>query len=167
MGIAEYFYPHYSFRRVGDIEEGFFKKHNIKFAILDIDNTLVPYTVKAPTKTAMDFLRRLEAEGVTYGFLSNNNQGRVEKFNNNINVTYVAQGKKPLLFGIKRIMEIMGANRENTVMIGDQVFTDVWVGKRAGILTLLVEPIEEKENFFFKFKRNMEKRILRGYRKDF
>lgn len=53
---------------------------------------------------------------------------------------------------------------EETVLIGDQIFTDVYGGRRSGILTVLVEPIEEKETLFFKFKRRMEKIVLKKYK---
>ena len=154
------------YESVPDIEENFFGDNNIKFAVLDIDNTLVPYTVKTPTKPAMDFLRRLEAEGVKFCFLSNNKEGRVMLFNDNINAPYEANARKPLLSGLNKIMERIGAKKENTIIIGDQIFTDVWTGKRAGIKAILVKPIEDKETLFFKFKRALEKIVLDKYRKE-
>ena len=38
-------------------------------------------------------------------------------------------------------MERMGAKPEETVMVGDQIFTDTLGGNNAGIIPLLVEPI--------------------------
>ena len=38
-------------------------------------------------------------------------------------------------------MERMGVTKEQTAIIGDQVFTDVLGGNRAGVSTILVEPI--------------------------
>ena len=165
MGILKRFYPDYMYDSVHDIEENFFRNNNIKFAVLDIDNTLVPYTVKTPTKPAIDFLRRLEAEGVKFCFLSNNNEERVMLFNNNINAPYEANARKPLLSGLERVMKKTGAAKENTILIGDQIFTDVWTGKRAGIRAILVKPIEDKETLFFKFKRALERIVLEDYRK--
>ena len=60
-------------------------------------------------------------------------------------------------------MKMIGAKPQNTVLIGDQVFTDVWTGKRAGIKTILVSPIEDKETLFFRFKRAMERIVLKNY----
>lgn len=166
MKMLEKFYPDYMYNSVHDIEADFFLKNNIKYAVLDIDNTLVPYTVKTPTKPAIDFLRRLESEGVKYCFLSNNNEKRVMLFNQNINAPYEANARKPLLFGLKRVMKKMGAGYENTILIGDQLFTDVWTGKRANIKSIMVRPIEDKETLFFKFKRALEKIVLNSYRKE-
>lgn len=166
MAMLRRFYPDYIYASVHDIEQNFFKENNIKFAILDIDNTLVPYTVKTPTKPAMDFLRRLEEEGVRFCFLSNNNENRVMLFNNNINAPYEANARKPMISALKKLMKRMGAECGNTILIGDQIFTDVWTGKRAGLKTILVKPIEDKETLFFKFKRALERIVLKRYGKE-
>lgn len=163
MNRFERFYPDYAYKSVWDIEDGFFKENGIEFAILDIDNTLVPYTEKTPSKRALEFLQKLEESGVKYCFLSNNKGKRVIIFNENIGAPFLARAKKPLCGGINKIMKMIGAKPQNTVLIGDQVFTDVWTGKRAGIKTILVSPIEDKETLFFRFKRAMERIVLKNY----
>ena len=60
-------------------------------------------------------------------------------------------------------MRHLGAKKENTVLIGDQIFTDVYAGKRAGLLTVMVDPIEAKETPFFGVKRRLEKIVLKDY----
>lgn len=165
MGRLERFYPDFMYDSVHDIESDFFKKNNIRYVILDIDNTLVPYTVKTPTDKALSFLKRLDDEGIKYCFLSNNNEKRVELFNRDIGAMFRSRAKKPLLFGLKKVMTCMDAKEENTLLVGDQIFTDVWTGKRAGIKSMLVKPIEDKETLFFKFKRALEKIVLDEYRK--
>lgn len=165
MGILKKFYPDCIYKSVHDIESDFFEKTDIKYALLDIDNTLVPYTVPLPNESAKAFLNRLDTEGVSYCFLSNNKGERVRIFADALGARYVSNAKKPMLSGLKRAMEILGADAENTVLIGDQIFTDVYTGERAGIKTVLVEPIEDKETLFFKFKRAMERIVLKRYRK--
>ena len=49
-------------------------------------------------------------------------------------------------------------------MIGDQVFTDVWAGNRMGMVSILVSPISEKDEWITKIKRGAEKIVLRRYR---
>lgn len=164
MNNKKRFYPDFFYKRVQDISKDFFKKNGIRFAVLDIDNTLVPYTVEKPTAEALDFLHRLESEGVRYCFLSNNSKNRVEIFNKDINAPWVSNAKKPLRFGIKRALEILKADAESTLVIGDQVFTDVWCAKRIGAKSMLVLPIEDKETAFFKCKRALEKLALKNYK---
>lgn len=164
--MYERFFPSFFFDRVADIPKGFFYKNKIKFAVLDIDNTLVPYTEAEPSDSAKAFLTRLEEEGIKYCFLSNNSKKRVDIFNKNINAPYVSNGKKPLAFGIKKAMTILGAKPVETILIGDQIFTDVWCANRVGARSVLVLPIEDKETAFFKIKRAFERVVLKKYKMD-
>lgn len=157
------FYPDKRFGSVMEITPEFFAENKIKYAILDIDNTLVSYTHPVADDNAKAFLKMLENAGIDYAFVSNNHRERVEKFAEEFDAYYVHDSGKPFLFGIKRAMRKMGAKKENTILIGDQIFTDVYAGKRAGLLTIMVNPIEAKETPFFGFKRQMEKIVLKGY----
>ena len=55
----------------------------------------------------------------------------------------------------------MGTNKASTAIVGDQIFTDIWGGNRAGILTILVDPIEQYENKLFYIKRYFEQFITK------
>ena len=161
--MFEKFYPDYKFGSVSDIDFNIFMEKGIKFAILDIDNTLVSYTLPYADEKAKDFLKKLTDYGIKYAFVSNNHKERVEKFAREFGAFYVHDSGKPFLFGIKRAMRHLGAIRENTVLIGDQVFTDVYAGKRARVLTIMVDPIEAKETPFFGIKRKLERIVLKNY----
>ena len=64
----------------------------------------------------------------------------------------------------KRLKSI-GTDRDSTVFIGDQLFTDVWGAKRAGIPNILVKPIHPKEEIQIVLKRYLEKIVLHFYKK--
>lgn len=157
------FYPDYKLKSIDEIDFGILQKKNIKFALLDIDNTLVSYTSPLADDRAKRFLKTLSECGISYAFVSNNHKERVEKFAKEFDAFYVYDSGKPLLFGIKKAMRHLGAKKENTALIGDQVFTDVYAGKRAGLLTFMVDPIEAKETPFFGIKRSLEKIVLKNY----
>ena len=160
------FYPDYRFKTIKDIPESFFSDNGIKFAVLDIDNTLVPYTSPLPDETALAFLERLKNEGIEYAFVSNNNWDRVTAFCEGMDIYFIAKSGKPFIRNIKKVMKKFGAKKESTVLIGDQVFTDVYAANRAGITSVMVDPIEAKETPFFGFKRAMEKIVLKNYYKN-
>lgn len=161
--MLERFFPDYMYPTVQDIKAGFFLKHGIRLAILDIDNTLVPYTQPDPTPAARAFLKQLADEGVRFCFVSNNKKERVQRFNQTIDTFFIARANKPFRTGICKAMQYFGVKPEETVLIGDQIFTDVYGGRRSGVLTVLVQPIEDKETLFFRFKRRMEKIVLKKY----
>lgn len=157
------FYPDFKFESIKDIDNDFFIVNNIKFAILDIDNTLVSYTCEKADKTAAGFLEMLDKTGIRYAFVSNNHKERVKTFAEDFGAYYVHDSAKPLLFGVKKAMRKIGAAEKNTVLIGDQVFTDVYAGNRGGLLTVMVDPIEAKETPFFGIKRKLERIVLKNY----
>lgn len=159
-------FPDYLYRSIMDIEKDFFAEHNIRYVIMDIDNTLVPYTSPLPDKTAHTFLERLKKENIQAAFVSNNSKERVERFNQDLQIVSVWRAKKPLISCIKKAMRAIGAVPEQTALIGDQIFTDIYGGNRAGLLTILVEPIEAKETPFFAVKRKYEKKVLNQMNKE-
>lgn len=157
------FYPDLRCKNTECITDEFFKENNIRYAVLDIDNTLVAYTSPKPDKRAREFLARLEGLNITYCFVSNNHEERVKEFCEGLSGFYIADSRKPLIFNIKRAMRRMGAKKGNTVLIGDQIFTDVYAANRAGLYSVMVDPIEPKETPFFGFKRALERVVMRGY----
>ena len=56
-------------------------------------------------------------------------------------------------------MKVLSSTKDNTALIGDQLFTDVWGANRAGVTSILVNPISDKEDKFVAFKRHIEKFI--------
>ena len=60
-------------------------------------------------------------------------------------------------------MQLMGTTPENTLFVGDQLFTDVWGAKKAGIKTYLTKPIHPKEEIQIVLKRILEKVVLFFY----
>ena len=76
---------------------------------------------------------------------------------------YIYNAKKPFLKGFKKIQQETNIPKENIMMIGDQLFTDVWGGNRFGIKTLLVKRINKTETAISRVKRPFEKIILKHY----
>lgn len=164
--LYKYFFPDYSYKSIDEIDVSVLYERGIRFVLLDIDNTLVPYTSPSPDERAIKFLKTLQDNGIKFCFVSNNSKQRIDLFNETIGAPVYSRAKKPLLFGIKKAMKNFGAKKHNTALIGDQLFTDILGAKRAKILTVLVCPILECESLFFRFKRYFEKKILNYFSKN-
>lgn len=132
--------------------------------IFDIDNTLVMHGAPADDR-AKKLFARLKNIGFDCCLLSNNQEPRVKMFNEEIGVHYICDAHKPSTANYEKAMEIMGTNKDNTIFIGDQLFTDVWGAKRTGIRNILVKPIHPKEEIQIVLKRQLEKIVLYFYRK--
>lgn len=132
--------------------------------IFDIDNTLVPHGAPADERAKALFLA-LKELGYRCCLLSNNKEPRVKMFNDEVRVDYIFKAGKPKISGYERAMELMGTTRENTLFVGDQIFTDVYGANRAGVRTILTKPIHPKEEIQIVLKRYLEKIILFFYKK--
>ena len=130
--------------------------------IFDIDNTLVPHGAPADDRSKR-LLKYLRDRGFKIVLLSNNSKARVDMFNEDLHLDTIPMGAKPFLKNYKKAMEIMGTSKENTFFVGDQLFTDVWGAKRLGIRSILVKPINAKEEIQIVLKRKLENIVLKEY----
>ena len=132
--------------------------------IFDVDNTLVPHGAPADARS-ISLFERLRAMGFSTFILSNNKEPRVAPFAGQVKSSYIFKGGKPSVKGYERAMEVMGTGRENTLFIGDQLFTDVWGARRTGLYSILTKPMDPHEEIQIVFKRYLEAVVLRAYKK--
>lgn len=167
--VKRFFTPDYYFETLENVPGDFFKKNNITLVICDIDNTLATYDDVYPTPYTRRFIERMKNEGIIVELISNNNRQRVETFSHELDCHYVSDGKKPFCSTkpIKEAMKKTGALKSGTLIIGDQVFTDVVAGRFASIRTMLVDPLGHSNLPFFGIKRALEKPIKKKYIKKY
>ncbi|MFA9463242.1 MAG: YqeG family HAD IIIA-type phosphatase [Velocimicrobium sp.] len=139
-------------------------KKGYRGIIFDVDNTLVAHGMDA-TEASMDLFKCLNKIGFKTCLMSNNKEERIKRFNKKIQTHYIFKANKPSRKNYYEACRKMGTVVENTVFIGDQLFTDVWGAKRCGIHNILVEPINKKEEVQIVLKRYLEKLVLFFYRK--
>lgn len=138
--LFEHFYPDQMATSVYELDwEVLAGKY--KGVIFDIDNTLVPHGEPAEERTIRLF-RRIHELGMKTMLVSNNGEGRVKPFADQVRTEYVYKAGKPKKGGYEAAMRRMGTTQENTLFIGDQIFTDVWGANRAGMDTILTEPVD-------------------------
>ena len=114
----------------------------IRLVLADLDNTLAPYKVPRPAAEVVAWKQALDRAGIRLFLLSNSRKpNRARLFAEALDIPYQGHSGKPRRGGYYRAMERMGVKPEETVMVGDQIFTDVLGANRAGVVPLLVEPI--------------------------
>ena len=142
------------------------KERDIRFLILDVDNTLIPYEENTPRPTVCAWLEELKAAGIAVSFVTNNHKPRLMTFNATLGYPAFANSAKPFRRNMKKAMRAMGADTAHTANMGDQIFTDVWAGRRMKLFTVLVPPIKDKRDLFTRFKRFLERPFKRTYYKN-
>lgn len=143
--------------------EGFYQK-GYRAVLFDIDNTLVNHGAPATEKVAA-FFEKLHKIGFKTCLISNNKELRVSSFAKQVESEYIYKAGKPSVEGYLRAMKICGADKSDTLFVGDQLFTDIWGANRSGIYSILVKPINPKEEIQIILKRRLEWLVLIFYRR--
>ena len=157
--------PDYMFRTFDEITPAFLTSLGVKAILADIDNTLAPYEQPEPDQRIKGWIASLAEAGIGIAFVSNNNLERVELFNRTLGVPAYAKSGKPFKKNLIKAMNDLGGTLETTVMLGDQLLTDALAGHNLGVKCLIVPPIRDKKNAFFRFKRWLEKPVVKKFKK--
>ena len=163
--MAFTFVPEYYFDTFDMASADFLVEIGVRGVILDVDNTLEPYENATPGDHVVAWLKSLEDNGIKAAIVSNNNQQRIELFNKDLGLPFYAKAGKPFKKNILRAMADIGTGVDDTILIGDQVFTDVWAAHNTGIRAILVPPIRDKRDVLTRFKRLLEIPVLNKYKK--
>lgn len=134
-----------------------------KNIIIDVDNTITAWNNYIISPKLREWILMAERIGFRICLLSNNNQAKVQQFAFDLGVISSPVGGKPFMRAFQSALAVLGANVQNTLVIGDQIFTDILGGNRVGMYTILVDPIDKNEFIGTKFTRLMEK-IIAGRR---
>lgn len=158
------FYPDQYLASAYEVDYEELYKKGFRGIIFDIDNTLVHHGAPQ-SEQSLRLFARLKKIGFCCCFLSNNQRERVESFNRPVKQMFIENAHKPSVKNYRKAMKLMGTDSKNTIFIGDQLFTDIWGAKRAGIPNILVKPLHPKEEIQIVLKRYLEKIVLHFYLK--
>ena len=131
----------------------------IKTALLDFDNTLGPDHAAEPEEYSFKCVKMIEEQGIKCCLVSNAKSGRSAGIAEKLNIPVVTYANKPGTSGVFKAIALMNSTPSETVMVGDQVFTDVIAGNRAGVRTFMVEKLYKKEIWYVLLKRPFEKLV--------
>lgn len=133
------------------------KTKKIKGIIVDLDNTLVAWGQKEVSQKTIDWVKEAKRLGFKICIVSNTNSKRVAEFAKIFNIPYHSKYFKPFSIAFNNGLKILDTKKSETVVIGDQIFTDIWGGNRLKLLTILVVPIVKKDSIGTFLHRNLEK----------
>ncbi len=161
--ISRLLWPDERFGGIEEITPEFLASQGVSALICDIDNTLVTYDDPVPTEKAAAWMGGMRKAGIGIALVSNNTPERVELFSRGMGIPAYGNAGKPKRKYLDVAMSELGRAPERCAVLGDQLFTDVYSGKRIGLKAYLVPPIRDKKTLLFRFKRTLEKPILRSY----
>ena len=139
-----------------------FLDRGVRLLLLDIDNTLAPYTVDTAGEPLRAWVRQMLDAGLTLFLLSNNKGDRPAEFAAALGLPYVKRARKPFPRTARAVMTELGFAPEETALIGDQIYTDTLCAKCCGVLAVTVTPIEFS-NFWLRLRYWAELPFRRNY----
>lgn len=140
-----------------DYEE--LKENGIKYLLFDLDNTIAPFSCKKVSAEVQDLFYKIKQTGLKPIIFSNSPKIRVKFFGEQLNIDIFSCARKPSIKGFNKVFKKYKMDQAEVAIIGDQLMTDIVGGNKAGIVTILVDPIG-KDPFWTKINRFREKRVL-------
>ena len=130
-----------------DLSPSALREAGIRLVLADLDNTLTPYEEALPSPRLRAWKEELEASGITLFVVSNSRKSRrCPDFCEALGIGYVRHAGKPGIVGFSRALSQTGFSADQAIMVGDQIFTDILGGNRAGVTTVLVHPMAWGKN---------------------
>ncbi|MCL2397774.1 MAG: YqeG family HAD IIIA-type phosphatase [Defluviitaleaceae bacterium] len=161
----KYFFPKEAADSVHLIDYEKLWQMGIRGLIFDIDNTLATFDIPTPPEDIIRLLAGLAEKGFGIVMLSNNSEARVKGFCDGLTYSHIWKAGKPGAKGIARALNLLGLDKIQVALIGDQIFTDCLGGNRFGVYTILTKPIAKRDEWTVRLKRWPEKPVLRAYAK--
>ena len=151
-------------KNIFEIDYKKLKKDGIKCLIFDLDNTLgLIEHEKCPEETRK-LIKELEKDFLIF-ISSNNTQHRIDPYLEDLGIKGVAWSLKPSTRSLRKIRKNEKLKKDEMVMIGDQIVTDILAGKRYKIKTILVDPLGKKDLKITGLNRLIENKIVKYYEK--
>ncbi len=163
--MKDYLTPDYMFGSYREVTPSFLLERGIRALLIDIDNTLAPYEQPDPDDEIRAWFESLAKNGISAALVSNNHAPRVRRFNETLGLLAFSDSGKPSRKTLLLAMETLGVSPAETAVLGDQLLTDAYGGKHIGLPAIIVPPIHDKTNLFFRFKRLLERPFIRKYAK--
>ena len=158
MGI---FKPRMYYKSIFDVNYDILKNRNIKVIIFDLDNTIMTVdTEEVPSDRVVELFQKLKKEFKLF-IASNNHKERVRRIGKYMDVHAFYSVVKPTKKIKKLLLHKYDVKMDEVAIIGDQVVTDVFMGNRLKMYTILVDPLGEKDLKVTYFNRWLEKKIMK------
>lgn len=148
-----------------ELTPGFFLGRGIRGLIIDLDNTLVAWGEDKIDGWMREWVREIQAAGIKICILSNALEHRVRAVGENLGVPWVSRAVKPRKHPFRQALKILGTAPQETAVVGDQIFTDIWGGNRLQLYTIWTTPLSTEEFISTKAVRRLERLVVKRFRK--
>jgi len=132
----------------------------VTVALIDIDNTLVPRGTKEIPLSVVEWVDTLKRRGLSLCLISNNWHKEAFTYARALDLPIVYRALKPLPFAFLRAVRKAGGSRRSTVVIGDQLLTDVFGAHALRMRVILVLPQASIDLMHTRILRRIERLFM-------
>ena len=118
------------------------QKRGIHSLLLDVDGTLVNRKSNMIPKAVKNWIRESKKLFSLYLISNNPSKKRISKIAKELNLKYKYNASKPRKKVTLSVIKEIGGDPKNIAIIGDRIFTDIIVGNRCNIKTILVKRLK-------------------------
>jgi HAD superfamily phosphatase (TIGR01668 family) len=161
------FKPTWMIEKIYNLSAQDLKAKGITTVLTDLDNTLIAWNNPDGTPELRQWIEDLKKEDIKVIVVSNNNHDRVKKAVEGFGLDFDSRALKPLTVGINRVVRKYKLEKSATIMVGDQLITDMVASNLSGVRGVLVKPLVETDAWNTKFNRFMELFIKRSLKKKY
>ncbi len=155
------FVPKYYIQNFTQLNPIMLKEKGIKILLIDVDNTIIKHYSFEVSDEVKNWVEETKTAQILPILISNNKESRIKNIAKQLNVDYMAFSCKPLKRKYKKVIKEYSCSRTEVAALGDQLVTDILGANRMGIVSILQDPLECKENSAGKITRFIEKKIMK------
>ena len=161
-----FLWPDFIVDSVTEVDATRLESLGVRGLLLDVDGALKPHYGKEILPEVAAWLNELSRAGLRIAFFSNGRAERIAPLAETAGVKVFANCCKPFPFACRRALQELGLTPRETLVMGDQLFTDVLCGRLVGAQTAYVRPLSPEEPIYTSIKRPLERLVLgRHFRK--
>lgn len=153
--------PDFNLKNIYEIDLQELKNQGIKAIFFDLDSTIMVSKSGEYHERTQQWLEKVNADFFIAVISNNKNIKYLEKVRNNSNFQIIGGANKPSTKAMRKLLNEINFQPQETVIVGDRPLTDILAGKLLGAKTILVGSINaENEGKPTQFVRWLERRFI-------
>ena len=120
------------------------QNEGIKSLLIDVDGTLLSRKSNIIPTKVKDWIKESKKVFSLYLISNNPSDKRIRKIAKELDIKYKSNALKPTKTITLDVISEVNEDSKNIAIIGDRIFTDIIVGNRCNIQTILVKRLDKK-----------------------
>ena len=154
--------PDYNLESIYDIDIVGLKNKSIRALFFDLDSTIMKSKSGKFAYKTEQYLNDLSTNFKLAIITNNSKKNYIKKVKSQTNIPIYSKAGKPNPKTLLKACHELGVEPKYAAMVGDRPLSDILAGKKAGMMTILVDSISKnEENFIVRFVRFLERLTIK------